>query len=124
MVKPGETHKYREDYGGGLDWFWGFEPNDCGFYRVTLNKADKTVTFAPRNSSALATDPASRPDCLDTYFIGDTLYVESGEKDVEVYDMNGRCLGRSDSGRIAIDGLSAGAYVVKSACKVVKILKK
>lgn len=47
LVKPGETHKYREDYGGGLDYFWGFAPVDCGFYRVTVNQGCQNSDLYP-----------------------------------------------------------------------------
>ena len=123
MVKPGETHKYREDYGGGLDYFWGIAPLDCGFYRVTVNKAAKTVTFAPRDSAALDA-PLADDNGFYAYFIGNTLYVCAKGGLVEVYDTCGRCLGQSTDGCLAVDGLPAGIYIAKSSYKTVKLLKK
>jgi hypothetical protein len=125
LVKPGETHKYREDYGGGLDYFWGFAPVDCGFYRVTVNKAAKTVTFTPRSSSDLdLTETTAGANRLNAWFSGDILYAESGNGPVEVYDINGRCLGRSADGLLTIDGLAAGVYVVRNPSASIKLMKK
>ena len=125
LVKPGETHKYREDYGGGLDYFWGFAPVDCGFYRVTVNKAAKTVTFTPRSSSDLdLTETTAGANRLNAWFSGDILYAESGNGPVAVYDINGRCLGRSADGLLTIDGLAAGVYVVRNPSASIKLMKK
>ncbi len=123
MVKPGETYNYREEYGGVSDHFWGVEPQDCGFFRVTVNKAAKTVTFSNNNVSGneqVVSVPSGR---LDSRFVGNTLYVDSEGKTVAVYNIYGQRLGFSNDGRLIVEGLPNGTYIIKSDNAVCKIAR-
>lgn len=83
------------------------------------------MTFTPRGSSDLdLTETTAGANRLNAWLSGNVLYAESGNGPVEVYDINGCCLGRSADGLLTIDGLAAGVYVVRNPSASIKLMKK
>ena len=120
-VKLGETYKYCEETGGGSDHFWGFAPLDCGHCKVIVNKSDKTVSFLDRHTSAIWQSGVDF--ALKAYFRGENLIVESADEEVEVYDLSGRCIVRTDTGRLSVNCPSSGIYIVHSGGHTLKLVK-
>ena len=120
-VKLGETYKYCEETGGGSDHFWGFAPLDCGHCKVIVNKSDKTVSFLDRHTSAICQTGVDF--ALKAYFRGENLIVESADEEVEVYDLSGRCIVRTDTGRLSVNCPSSGIYIVHSGGHTLKLVK-
>lgn len=120
-MKLGETYKYCEETGGGSDHFWGFAPLDCGHCKVIVNKSDKTVSFLDRHTSAICQTGVDF--ALKAYFRGENLIVESVDEEVEVYDLSGRCIVRTDTGWLSVNCPSSGIYIVHSGGHTLKLVK-